>query len=190
MSAEFAYQHKDNRKYEIIDGITYMMARPTADHMTVEGNILNVFKNYLKGKCCRTFNEIDVFFSEKDNFIPDVIIVCKPEIIKKRGIFGTPDLIVEIASPSTSRKDRMEKFNAYEKYGVKEYWIVSPEEKRVEVYLLKDGKLILDDVYAVIPDYEYKDMSEKDKALAKFEIKVSLYDDLYVKLEDIFEYIE
>ena len=50
--------------------------------------------------------------------------------------------------------------------------------------------MILDDVYAVIPDYEYKDMSEKDKALTKFEIKVSLYDDLYVKLEDIFEYIE
>ena len=189
MSTAFAHQ-EDRQNYEIINGVTYMMARPTTDHMVVEGNIFNAFKTYLKGKKCRPFNEVDVFLGEKDNFVPDVMIVCNPDIIKKRGIFGTPDLIVEIVSYSTARHDRMEKFFAYEKYGVKEYWIVHPDSKSVEVYIRQDDKLVIDNVYAIIPDYEWNDLSEEKKALLKFEIKVSLYDDFYVKLEDIFEYIE
>ena len=153
---EAAYSYKeDNEDYEIIDGVTYVMSRHNTDHMTIEGNIFNTLKNYLKGKRCRAFNEIDVFFSDDDNFVPDVIVVCNPEIIEENGIHGTPDLVVEISSPSTARRDRMEKFKAYEKYGVKEYWIVSPQEKRIEVFIRKDDKLILDDVYSIYKDFEW-----------------------------------
>ncbi|MBR1397895.1 MAG: Uma2 family endonuclease [Selenomonadaceae bacterium] len=186
----YNYDLADEPDYEIIDGQTYMMAKPSTNHMQISGNIFNVFKNYLKGKRCRPFFEVDVFLSDDDNVIPDVMIVCNPEIIKKRGIFGTPDLIVEIVSPSTVRFDRFEKFAAYEKYGVKEYWIVNPASKSVEVYLLKEGKLILDEIYNIYPDYELDRLNERQKSLIKREIKVSLYDDFYVKLDDIFEYID
>ena len=186
--SEFAYSYSQNdEEYELINGQVYMMARPNTNHMTIETNIVTTFKNYLKGKSCRPFNETDVFLSDDTNVVPDVMIVCEPEIIKSDGIYGTPDLIVEIASPSTARRDRMEKFAVYEKYGVKEYWIVSPQEKRVEVYIRKDNKLVLDDVYSVYRDFEWKHLTEEQKSKVKQAIKVSLYDDFSVKLEDIFE---
>ena len=189
--SDVAYSYSEDREdYEVIGGQVYMMSRPSTDHMTVGGNIFNTFKNYLKGKKCRPFYETDVFLSEDDNFIPDVMIVCDPEIIEEDGIHGTPDLVVEIASPSTARRDRMEKFAAYEKYGVKEYWIVSPQEKRVEVYLRKDDRLVLDNVYSIYHDFEWKRLTDEQKAMIKQSIKVSLYDDFYVKLEDIFEDIK
>ena len=181
---------EDQEDYEVINGQIYMMSRPNTNHMKVEGNIFFAFKSYLKGKKCVPFNETDVFFDDDNNFVPDVMIVCDPNIIKYKGIFGTPDLVVEILSPSTALNDKMSKFFAYEKYGVKEYWIVSPREKSVEVYLLKDGRFERDGFYQFYTEEEYNDLTEKQKAFVKREIKVSLYNDLYVTLDDIFEGIE
>ena len=184
---DFAYaMEEDNEDYEVINGQVYMMSRPNTNHMKIELNIATIFDNYLRGKSCVPFNETDVFFDDDNNFVPDVMIVCDPDIIEDDGIHGTPDLIVEILSKSTARKDRAEKFFAYEKYGVKEYWIVTPEAKSVEVYLRKDEKLVLDNVYSIYTDREWNKLLEDRKAAAKFEIKVSLYDDFVVKLEDIF----
>ena len=180
----------DHEDYEIINGQVYMMSRPATAHMQIEGNILMAFRNYLKGKSCRPFNETDVFFDDDNNFIPDVIIVCDPEIIEDDGIYGTPDLVVEILSPSTARNDKIKKKIAYEKYGVKEYWIVDPFSKSVEVYLRKDDKLELDDVYSTYRDFEWKKLTEEEKAAVKKAIKLSLYDDFYVTLEDIFENVK
>ena len=192
MDTALAYQedYEPEERYELINGEVYMMPRPNTAHMTVEVNIVTVFKNYLKGKSCRPFTETDVFLGRKNAFIPDVMIVCNPEIIKKKGIFGAPDLVVEILSPSTANKDRGLKFKTYEKFGVKEYWIVSPEAKTVEVYLLNEGKLEFNYSYLIYPDYEWESLTEEEKAEVKMEIKVSLYDDFYVKLEDIFEDVE
>ena len=192
MDTALAYQedYEPEERYELINGKVCMMARPTMDHVQIQGNIFNVFKNYLKGKRCRPFDDGDVFLSKKDNFVPDVMIICNPEIIKKKGIFGAPDLVVEILSPSTANKDRGLKFKTYEKFGVKEYWIVSPEAKTVEVYLLNEGKLEFNYSYLIYPDYEWESLTEEEKAEVKMEIKVSLYDDFYVKLEDIFEDVE
>ena len=187
--SESIYQ-SDQEDYEMINGVTCKMARPDINHVQINGNICSIFRNYLKGKSDRTFCKVDVFLSKLDNVVPDVIIIRNLEIINKTGVFGTPDLIVEVSSPPKARMLRMEKFKLYEKYGVKEYWIVNPKSKMVDVYLNKDGKLVLDNVYAIIPDYEWNNLSEKKKALLKFEIKVSLYDDFYVKLEDIFEYVD
>ena len=114
---ESSYSYKDEQNYQIIDGQVYMMSRPNTNHMRIEGNIFNAFKNYLKGKKCEPFNETDVQFDEENNFIPDVIIVCDPEIIKEEAIHGVPDLVVEILSPSTARNDKIKKKIIYEKYG-------------------------------------------------------------------------
>ena len=189
--SDVAYAMADNyEEYEIINGQVYMMSRPNTDHMKVELNIASIFKNYLKGKRCVPFNETDVFLDDDNNFVPDVMIVCNPEIIKKKGIFGTPDLVVEILSPTTAVRDKMDKFFAYEKYGVKEYWIVSPNEKSVEVYLNKDGHFIRSGVYQFYDEEEFNDLTEEQKKLAKREIKVSLYDDFVVNVKDIFERVK
>ena len=192
METQLAYQdyQDEEESYELINGEVYMMSRPNTAHMTVEGNIFNSFKNYLKGKRCRPFNETDVFLDKENNFIPDVMIVCNPEIIKKKGIYGAPDLVVEILSPSTANKDRGSKFKIYEKFGVKEYWLVTPESKTVEVYLLNNGKLEFNYSYMIYPDYEWESLTEEKKAKIRMEIKISLYDDFYVKLEDVFEDID
>ena len=83
--------------------------------------------------------------------------------------------MVEILSPSTAKVDRTSKLEAYGKAGVKEYWIVSPLEEIVEVYYQNDGRLILSEVYSI------------DENGPDAEIKVSLYDDLFIKLEDVFD---
>ncbi|MBR1398384.1 MAG: Uma2 family endonuclease [Selenomonadaceae bacterium] len=189
MNSAFAYKY-DNNDYEIINGEIYMMAKPSMNHQRIAGNIYSKFKQHLKGKRCEAIIDQDVHLSENNNFVPDVMIVCDPEIVEDDGIHGAPDLVVEILSPSTARRDKNEKFFAYEKYGVKEYWIVSPEAKSVDVYLLKDGKFVLDDVYSIYPDYEMKRLSDEEKAEVKYSIKVSLYDDLEVPLVDIFERVK
>ena len=184
--AAFAY-HEDRQDYEVIGGQVYMMSRPNMKHVTIQGNIFRAFSNYLEDKQCQAILEQDVYLSEDDNFIPDVMIVCNPDIIEDDGIYGAPDLVVEILSPSTARNDRREKFAAYQKYGVKEYWIVDPKNKFVEVYLLRDGMFVLDEVYTTYEDFEWKKLTDKQKTAVKHAIKVSLYDDLEVQLKDIFK---
>ncbi|MBR1730079.1 MAG: Uma2 family endonuclease [Selenomonadaceae bacterium] len=180
----------DREDYEIINGQVYMMSRPSTNHMKIGGNIFNAFKNYLKGKRCETFYETSVFFDDDNNFIPDVIIVCNPEIIEEDGIYGAPDLVVEILSPSTARNDKISKKAIYEKFGVKEYWIVDPFGKSVEVYLLKDEKLELVNVYSTYRNFEWKNLTEEQKAAVEKAIKLSIYDDFCVTLEDIFENVK
>ena len=183
--AAFAY-HEDRQDYEVINGQVYMMARPSINHSQIQSNIHSIFRSYLRGKRCRAFEEVDVFLGE-DNVVPDVTIVCNPDIIEDKSIHGVPDLIVEILSPSTGQRDKIDKKELYEKFGVKEYWIVDPLNKSVEVYLLKEGILKLDGFYMVYPDYEWKTLTDEQKAAARLEIKTSLYEDFYVKLDDIFE---
>jgi Uma2 family endonuclease len=118
-----------------------MSPSPIIHHSSIVGNIYSIFKNYLKNKPCIAFvDNVDVHFNEKDIFIPDVSIVCNREIIKRTGIFGAPDLVVEVLSPSTAKNDRGYKKSVYESYGVKEYWIVDPESRSLEVYLLKNDR--------------------------------------------------
>ena len=185
MDSALAYK-SEREDYEIINGKVYMMARPGIKHDRIQGNVRRKFDDYLKGKRCRPFGEVDVFLGD-DNVVPDAIIVCNPDIIEENGIHGAPDLVVEILSPSTGQRDKFEKRELYEKFGVKEYWIIDPFSKSVEVYLLKDGKLTLNNFYMVYRDYEWARLTDEQKAAAQLEIKVSLYDDFIIKLEDIFE---
>lgn len=181
---------EDYEKYELINGQVYMMGSPKYNHVVINGNLHSIFDRYLDGKRCQPFNQFNVFFDEKNRFIPDEIIVCNPDIVEEDAIHGVPDLVVEILSKSTARKDRAEKFFAYEKYGVKEYWIITPETKSVEVYLRKDDKLMLDNVYSIYSEVEWNMLTAAKKAAAEFEIKVSIYDDFIIQLKDIFKRIK
>ncbi len=191
MNGTASYSSERRNRYELINGETYMMSSPGVSHVRVNGNLHKIFGNYLAGKRCEPFNQFNVFFSETDHFIPDEIIVCNPDIVEDDVVHGTPDLVVEILSKSTARKDKNEKFFKYEQYGVKEYWIVDPFSKSVDVYHLINDKLVRDEfTYALYTDIEFKQLDEEEKAESKFYIKVSIYDDFYVKLDDIFDRVK
>ena len=184
-------------KTELIDGKIFMMSpRPRVEHATVCTNIASEFRSYLKGKTCRAFCDgVDVFLDENNRFVPDTMIVCNPDIIKHDGIHGAPDLVVEVLSKTTAKNDRSKKKYTYAKYGVKEYWIVDVWSKSVEVYYNQDSWFILDNIYYYLTDEEIAEnnnMSDNDidkiKEYTEF-IKVSICDNLIVKLKDIFEYV-
>ncbi|MBR2214847.1 MAG: Uma2 family endonuclease [Selenomonadaceae bacterium] len=177
-----AIEDEDYCREEVIDGEYMMAPAPGEGHNSVMTNILVMFSNYLKGKPCRAYGDnIDVFLDENNRFQPDVSIVCDRSKIKANGIHGAPDLVVEILSLSTAKNDRGKKFKAYERFGVKEYWIVDTVTRRVEVYHNSPEGFVLDNVYAV------KDpVLDFDVEKPPTEIKVSLYEDLIVDVKDIF----
>ncbi|MGI1691730.1 Uma2 family endonuclease [Thermoanaerobacter uzonensis] len=174
----------EEERWEIINGVPYLQAAPTWQHQAVLLELARQFANYLQDKSCRVFtspfdlripeaNEKD---EETTNVVqPDIIIICDNSGLKKTGYYGVPELIIEIieiVSPSTGQKDKIEKFNLYEKAGVKEYWIVEPDEKVVMVFTLEEGRYGRPQMY-----------SEEDK------VKVSIFDNLVIELKPVFERI-
>ncbi len=131
----------DEERWEIIDGFAYDMSpAPAINHQTIVGNFHTFLNVSLRGKICRVFMApTDVILSEFDVVQPDVFVVCDPKKIAEKNIQGAPDLVIEIISPSTATKDRREKFNLYEKNGVREYLIVEPEAKHVERFSLNEA---------------------------------------------------
>ena len=185
MSDNLAYQ--EERREELIGGKVVMMAPASAEHVYTAGSIYNIFKNYLKGKNCIPFSDgLLVHLTDENKFVPDMMVVCDRSKIKSDGVHGAPDLVVEVLSPSTAKDDRTRKKEVYEACGVPEYWLVSPTDKSIEIYLLESGKYILHDVYTVRPDWVLKQMTDEERAAIVTEFKCHLYDDLVIRLDDIF----
>lgn len=136
----------DGHRYELIDGVPYMMApAPTPLHQEISASLVAQLWAYLKGKRCKVYAApFDVRLSadaEDDTVVqPDLSIVCDPSKIDERGCKGAPDMVVEILSPSTMRQDQITKLNKYRDAGIREYWIVNPETRSVQVCLLEDSK--------------------------------------------------
>ena len=139
----------DEKRYELIDGVPYLMASPRVSHQDILFEIGYQLKTYLKGKKCRAFiAPLDVKLSgEKDNkkefnvVQPDIMVVCDQNKITEKNIQGAPDLAIEITSPNNPAHDKLVKLNLYQKFGVKEYWIVSLEEQIISVFLLNEDKI-------------------------------------------------
>ncbi len=192
MNPNMAYNYDDDYRSELINGKIIMMSpRPVFNHVTVASNIYRIFANYLKGKSCTPFDDgFDLYLTEKDHFVPDAMVVCDPDKIHNDGVHGAPDLVVEVLSPSTAKRDKTYKKQVYEQCGVQEYWIVDVDSKRLEQYLLQEGQLQLVEVYSVYPDYIWNKMTAEEQAAVPLELKCSLYDDLLIKLEDVFERVK
>lgn len=172
-------------KRELLDGQIYLMSPGTEIHSSVAGNLYFLFQSYLRGKPCRVYMEgPEVHLSDRDYVFPDVMILCDRNKIRNNRVYGGPDLVAEILSPSTARKDRGIKMKRYAAAGVREYWLVSPREKTVERYLLEDGELKFHDLHAVIPETERMQPEERLRAEAPFHC--SLFPDLEIHMEDIF----
>jgi Uma2 family endonuclease len=132
----------DTERWELIEGIPYAMSpAPTLGHQRISGELFGQLYNFLKGKPCKVFHApVDVRLNaagEDDTVVqPDILVVCDHSKLDGKSCNGAPDLVIEILSPSTADRDRLEKFNAYLKAGVREYWIVDPFTKTVQICLL------------------------------------------------------
>ncbi|MDR1540145.1 MAG: Uma2 family endonuclease [Clostridiales bacterium] len=173
--------------YEIIGGkVVSMSPSASSSHSTIIMNLAHIFTAYLLGKPCRVFSELDVRFTKENVFRPDFMVVCDKSKIKLTHIQGAPDLVVEVLSPRTAKYDRIHKLKTYGECGVREYWIVLPNEKAVEVYLLSGKSLELDDIYTHWPKDILEEMLDEEKSKLVFEFKTSLFEDLIINLEDLF----
>ncbi|MCB8817233.1 Uma2 family endonuclease [Desulfosporosinus shakirovi] len=175
-------QFPDSERWEIIDGISYMQSAPTWQHQSISRELMLQFGEYLRNNQCQVFaapfdlrlpeiEEKDIEEDVTNVYQPDLLVVCDNSRLRGTGYYGVPSLIIEILSPSTVRIDRLLKFNIYEKVGVKEYWIVEPDNKLVNVFVLEDNKR-----YGRIELY-----TETDK------VTVSIFPDLVVDLNKVFD---
>ena len=163
------------------------MSPPSLNHNFISGNIYNIFSNYLRGKRCTPIADgTHLFLTKRERFIPDGMIVCDPDKLRPDGVHGAPDLVIEVLSPSTARNDKGHKKDVYEACGVREYWIISPGDRSVEQYVLENGRFTLREVYTQYPDYMLNNMTEDERAAVTTGFQCSLFDDLMIKVDDIF----
>ncbi len=176
------YQTWDkDQRWEIFRGEAYLMTpAPPRRHQEISVELTRQFSNFLLGKACRVYAApFDIRLgdsTEKDEDIltvvqPDISVICDPVRLDERGCLGAPDLIIEILSPGTSRRDWKDKFSLYEEFGVREYWIVDPAAKTVVVFILgNDGRYGRPEVY-----------TEEDS------LPVGLLEGLVIQLESVFK---
>lgn len=170
---------EENELFEIINGELFLMATPSTTHQMISGEIFRQIANYLAGKKCkvisapfsvRLFEQNDDTPAEVDTVVePDISIICDMDKLDTHGCKGAPDMVVEILSPSSLRHDRLVKLNLYQKAKVREYWIVDPENKAVQVFL-HDG-----DFLRIFEEYEAKDVA-----------KVNVLDGCFIELNKVF----
>ena len=140
----------DDERYELIDGIVYMMAAPSIAHQAILSELLGTIWSFLKGKPCKVFAApFDVrLFPEEDLsdttvVQPDIVVVCDPSKLSDgKACRGAPDLVIEILSDSSVIIDRNVKAEKYLEAGVKEYWVVSAKNLEVLVNVLTGARYV------------------------------------------------
>jgi Uma2 family endonuclease len=150
----------DNKQWELIDGIAYDMSpAPGTEHQKISMAFSMLLGSFFKGKQCQVFaapfdvrlGEIKADNKEIETVVqPDISIFCDRSKIDKQGAMGAPDLVIEILSESTMRRDLNTKLLLYQRYGVREYWIADPASRIIDVYKPdRDGKYFSDNTYAM-----------------------------------------
>lgn len=133
------YSLPEDVRAELIDGVFYDMASPGLVHQRIAGEVYRQIANYISGNhgdCLPLTAPMDVRLNCDDRTMiqPDVIVVCEKEKVRGWGIMGAPDFVLEVLSPSTKRKDCIRKLDKYMEAGVREYWMIDPEKRKVIVY--------------------------------------------------------
>ncbi len=148
--------HEGERE-ELINGVLYELEKPSARHQEVVNAIADQLQTFLEGKpagmSCKPmrtypFSRSDTPPGEIDTVVyPDILVACEGLKTASERYSGAPDMVMEILSPDTQRRDRMDKLKLYERAKVKEYWLVDPDAKTVQVYLLEGETYQLTEVY-------------------------------------------
>ncbi len=172
-----------NERVELIKGwISRMCPAPKRVHQTISGNLFFEMKSYFNLCNCKIYEApFDVRLkknkgndNEVDSVVqPDISVFCDLTKLDDRGAVDAPDLVVEITSDSTLKKDYNDKFRLYEENGVQEYWIVSPELKSIELFVAKDGSFESVGVFNIFDGYT--------------EVSSVLFPDLKINLIEIFK---
>ncbi len=154
-------QLPDDRRYELIDGEFYEMApAPTPTHQWAALTLTILMVDFVRSRRLGVvyIAPLDVILAENDTMQPDILFVAagREGIITQRACEGPPDLVVEVLSPSTARRDLGIKMRRYARFGVREYWVVYPVARSIEVLVLRDGKFVSLGVYVgeMSPDSE------------------------------------
>ncbi|MGE3725530.1 MAG: Uma2 family endonuclease [Candidatus Sericytochromatia bacterium] len=146
----------DSERWEIIEGTAYvkegglqaMSPAPSRRHQAVQGALFFQIYAFLRGQRCQVYTApLDVCLklsaqAEETTVVqPDILVVCDPLKLTDRGCQGSPDWIIEVVSPGSAAMDYVKKLNLYERFGVKEYWVVHPHEETIMVFVLNaEGK--------------------------------------------------
>ena len=165
------YSLPEGERAELIDGTLYMMAPPSRIHQEIVGELFAAIHSHIKanGGDCKSFiAPFAVLLNEDDKTYvePDISVICDKSKLDDRGCVGAPDWIIEIASPSTKRTDYGVKLFKYRSAGVREYWIVNPLTRTVNVYALEKEEL--NDQYSFDDD-----------------IAVCIYDNLTINITEL-----
>lgn len=171
----------EDERWEIIDGIAYNFSpAPNRIHQQISGEIFRQISNYLIDKTCQVYSapfDVRLYdYSKNDENIttvvqPDIVVVCDISKLDDRGCLGAPDLVVEILSQSTGYRDMDIKLNLYERFGVREYWIIHQSDKMMMVFKLKEnGEYGKPEVYS-----------------HESEVLVGIFDDLTIDLKLVFK---
>jgi len=165
------FPDQDGIRKEIIEGELFMSPAPSIKHQLILKRLSQLLDRFVHQKFLGevVFAPCDVIFSNINILQPDIIYISREnfEILTELNVKGAPDLIIEILSPSTIENDRIYKKLVYEKFGVKEYWIVDPEEEIIEVWSLQDARFQL-------VQKAGKDQKLKSKLLEELELDLSL----------------
>ncbi len=161
----------EGKRAELIDGQIYDMAPPSPFHQKLVMELSATIRNYIraKGGSCEVYPAPFAVFLNKDtqNYVePDISVICDVDKIDHKGCNGAPDFIIEIVSPSSQRMDYLTKLLKYRSAGVREYWIVNPVTKTVQVYSFEGN--------------ENSTQYSFDK-----EIPVTIYSDLKICISDL-----
>ena len=136
----------EDERWELINGDLIMAAAPNTAHQSIELGIAAPMWTFVwDGDLGRVYTSpIDMVLSDYDTVQPDVVFVSKERegIITRPSIRGAPDLVVEILSPSTTRRDWQDKFDLYELHGVPEYWMADPDARVIWVFILREGEFV------------------------------------------------
>jgi Uma2 family endonuclease len=164
----------EGERFELVEGAAYAMSSPTTVHQAISGELFRQIANYLHKKPCRVFSapyDVRLFYREDEHddtvVQPDISVICDEKKLGPEGCRGAPDLVIEVLSPSNTSEEFIRKLNLYLKAGVREYWIVSPKEKIVQVNLLENNA--------------YRSVVYKDGALP-----ASVLEGFSVTLSDVF----
>jgi len=141
----------EGERYELIFGEAFAMSAPSLRHQAILGAITNQFYNFLRGKPCKVYQspvDVRLFYEEDESddtvVQPDMIVICDEKKRGKESCHGAPELAVEILSPSNTAIEMERKFHLYRKAGVREYWVVDPENNRAKVYLFQNNRILTD----------------------------------------------
>ncbi|VDH03691.1 Uma2 family endonuclease [Bergeyella zoohelcum] len=162
---------KFEERIELIKGRIFKMSpAPSRKHQDISMNLIGEMIPIFRGQKCKMYTApFDVRFPKEstDNKTiytvvqPDICIICDENKLDDKGCIGAPDLIVEILSPGNSKKELKNKFELYEEYGVKEYWIVNPLDEVVYVHTLENGKY--KGAFPITDDYIHSEIFPKVK---------------------------